>query len=540
MRNIPWHHVYNELQQAPHGQRKGVLRKYEDLFKISSHTIYREIRKITGKRKNIKREHSPEYTRRRELSEMIMHMKVEGMRHGLLQRELKTEECIKRLKKRGVEGADLLTPTSVNRILNLEMGFREKQARVRVEACYANQEFQLDFSRSKYFQVKDYDAKKDDWLLIASGKELHYKQNEKRVRSWLVGVMDSYSRLRLVKMYPSTGESAMLGLMHLNFCWTREEDDHPVRYMPDLLKTDNGAFVKAQESQNAFKALDLKTSTSQPYEKTGIGKIERSWRTIWNPFELNIMLDIGAGKTIWLSDYNTLLHEAMTAEASQEHPYLSGTKGELYRASLRNHVPVSIDEDTLDFATRVETRTVRDELSISFKGEIYEVPQYVEGQYTIGRQIRVHKNKHGELMGELIGLSDKPFTLNPYEHKELDNFRGSRVQSTYKRTENEQKEGADWREDATGNQEYDESETTPVKFLKPRSESRKSKSIFTKNDTFYIREDAIEYLNVSLMKQGLSYEYLEDIFTELLAEMPVNKEDLDEVLQAIHRKAANQ
>jgi len=223
--NLDLHALREEMDRAGHGQKRAVILRYAKALGVSPDTIYRAMRREFGKRKT-----KTSHPRRipDELIDMVADIKLKGMKMGLKERELSTENCIQMLIEQGVEGAEHLTPSTVNRRL-VERGFRIRDPKVRVEAKYANQEHQIDFSRSKYFQVTRYDPQRNDYLMRVSGKELHYKKNDRRLRTWLVQLKDSYSRVRILQAYAATGESALMGLEFLNFCYNRPEDDNPLR-----------------------------------------------------------------------------------------------------------------------------------------------------------------------------------------------------------------------------------------------------------------------------------------------------------------------
>ena len=200
----------NELEAAGHGNKQGIYNRYAESLQVSRATLQRELRRRFGKQKSVEREQRiPQ-----ELIDRIADMKTEGFlltKGGGVERELSTERCIQILQDQGVPGAELLTKTSANRRLE-ESGFRRRKIPVRVEVPYANFEWQMDFSRSKYFQVHGFDQERNDYILRVSGKELHYKQDNNRLRTWLAAVKDSYSRIRDVQAFAAAGESAMIGM----------------------------------------------------------------------------------------------------------------------------------------------------------------------------------------------------------------------------------------------------------------------------------------------------------------------------------------
>ncbi|HEQ72570.1 MAG TPA: transposase [Spirochaetia bacterium] len=410
----------SELDGLGKGQRGAVLQRHADIYGVSRATIYRMLRMEFGKSKTVKRDKKIDQS----LIDAVAQIKIGGMNLGAIStnkrnpREVPTDIAIDLLEKKyGVCDADSLTVSTVNRRLR-ESGFRQSQPRVRVECEYANQEHQLDFSRSKYFQITDFDAEANDWILKVSGRELHYKQGDQNFRLWICALKDSYSRVRLARAYGATGESAALGLGFLNYCYTRQEDDHPLNHIPDTLKCDQGAFSKMAEVRNAMKALNIIIQRSATYNKESNAKIESNFVTVWRRFELGKAIELGVGATLYLAQYNRMLHEFCIADLEKQHPYRrANTRGMDYRISIANHPPREISEDIFQYALRTFERTVPATRDVSINNIILECPQY-----TIDRRIRIYRNLNGEYIGEMIDESRQSFQLKPYKTFKPDEY----------------------------------------------------------------------------------------------------------------------
>lgn len=513
--NLDLHALREEMDRAGHGQKRAVILRYAKALGVSPDTIYRAMRREFGKRKT-----KTSHPRRipDELIDMVADIKLKGMKMGLKERELSTENCIQMLIEQGVEGAEHLTPSTVNRRL-VERGFRIRDPKVRVEAKYANQEHQIDFSRSKYFQVTRYDPQRNDYLMRVSGKELHYKKNDRRLRTWLVQLKDSYSRVRILQAYAATGESALMGLEFLNFCYNRPEDDNPLRYVPDMLKSDSGAFEKKKEVRAALQALQIEPRRSRPYNKDSQGKVESGFRSVWGEFELKLAIKMGSGARIYLSEYNELLMEFCIEDMQKKHPFQDDTREAAYRKSLLIHPPREIDIDLLQVACKVEYRTVPQTLMVQYGGQQYEAPVYA-----MGKRIRIYRNMLGELMGELQEEDRKPFILQPFRYREIDDFE-HRPHSTYRQQ----------REQAI--KQTEQKETKRI-FFPPKPEKVQPESPFSNVD----QETAIfpniytarAYIGAQLRALGATYADYADIFDPLLQE-DLSRESIDAVLKEIKK-----
>lgn len=412
-----------ELNAASHGSKRDIIMRYALIHNTGLSSIYRALSGVRGKTRNVKRESKIEDT----LIDEVAKLKMKGMINGVSFRELSTELCIDILKDQGITNCDKLKVSTVNRRL-AEKGFRVKDPIVRVEAQYANQQHQMDFSRSKYFQLYKFDNDADDFILKATTRTLSYKENENKLRLWLSAITDAYSRVSLARAFPASGESELMAVEFMYFAFNREEDEHHFRYIPETLKTDNGIIAKSKPVKELLDKLEVKRELVLPYKKRGIQKVESNWRLIWQRFELRNYIVLGEGKTITLKDYNDLLHQFMIDCMSMQHPMKKETREHVYLTSLVANPPRKLEGDIREIFARPEISTIRDDCTISIDTQKYQVsnPRY------IGMKIRTWKNLRGEIIGELVDEYTKPFALTAtegfvelgdYEHRHHQTYR---------------------------------------------------------------------------------------------------------------------
>lgn len=426
MIHADWDAIRRDVDAAPHGMKRAVVERHAERLGCSYVTVYRNIKPTDSKRKK-GRKRAKQIPQ--SLVERVAEVKARSRQLGLGERELSTELVIKALVDMGVDGAEdhLVTDSgrpavsSVNRRLR-EAGHRQRQPYRLVEAEAANEEHQLDWSRSKYFQLRTWDEGRGDYLLEVAGKSLHYKQAGARLRTWLVQVKDSYSRLRLIRMYAAAGESALLALDFLGWCWTREPDAHPMRYLPGTLKLDNGATARRKEFRAMCEALGVEIATSTPYNSRSQGKVESAWKSLWQRFELDLATRLGDGGTVWMADYNALVHEHLAVEdAGLAHPVHRGSRLHAYATSVRAYPPRETDADVVRLACRADVRKVSMACTVSIDGQKWEAPEEYAGQRVV-----VHQNAAGELVGEPLETDGKPFRLTPFFANQRGDFRGPR------------------------------------------------------------------------------------------------------------------
>jgi len=509
--------INNEINAAKQGEKKAIVRRYAELAGVSEATIYRQIRNEFGPKKEVERSKIIND----EIINAIARIKLEG-KTGTSERELATDLAIEIARMRGIDAPENLSPSTVNRRLK-EAGFRNRTPIKRIEAEYANQQHQLDFSRSKYFQLADRDTKTGDYILKATSKSMAYKENENSLRTWYAGITDAYSRLSIAQVYAATGENSLTGREFLHFAYNREEDEHPLRYLPDILKTDNGAFIKDSGIQKMLERLAIKSELVLPYQKHGIQKRESGWKMLWQRFELKQFIIMGEGKTIYLREFNELIHEFMIDLLEWEHPIKRETRGHVYRASLAQHPARLLEGDLREVAFKVEYRTVNDALQVRLKKEIFEAPQYA-----CGKRIGIYRNMLGEVVGELADEHRKPFILKPTQgYSVIGDYRREFEPTYTQKIEKEMKE--------------EKKRESKIKYLEPKIEKKKVESIFEsaidERASFNNSYEAKVYIGKNL-PAGESYADYEEVFDPLLEQGGLDRKGIDTLLFYINNKQA--
>ncbi len=420
---INWQEIKTTLDSLPKGEKVAYITDVAEAVGTSKDSVYRELRKRFGKSKHVEREAALPKGVLREVAavkETYATVLLKGT-----DRELSTQAAIDILREEGVEGADQLSPSTVNRHLR-RIGYRDAEPRRRVEAEYACQQFQIDFSRSKHLQIWKPDPDNEgDWLLKISARELHYKDGRVRLRTWVCQLVDEFSRLRVVRYYPATGEGPLMGISFLDWYFNREEDEHLMRHLPERMKSDQGAFMKSQEGRSALEALGIERVLTAPGNKESQGKVERGFRTLWQTFEAKFVTQIlrerGPHAVVRLSELNEAVYAHCVSEHAEAHPFQPAQlKGAMYQQSVLKTRPKIVDADVRELALRVWERTPDSSGYFTIEGVAFEAPNFA-----YGRRIRIYRNLAGDFVGELIDdYRDKPFAIRPYRFSDLDKFEG--------------------------------------------------------------------------------------------------------------------
>lgn len=529
---IDFQQVRLQLEATPHGQKEALKQMICQDLNISRDTLHREIRKLSGPRKQL----AQRITERKvHIAMMVVEMKQRGMDRSLKEHEMATRRCLDRLARQGSIRKGEISASHCNRIIRDVLGWREPATRVRFSTQYALQEVQMDFSTSKYFQIVGYDEARGDWKLKASGRKLYYKENPHKLKLILGGAIDHYSRLFLVRSYPGCAESTIIGMGLMNWMLTRPEDDHLLHHLPFRVGVDNGGPWKSQEFTHVRSALDLDVRMIPPEHKESLGMIENHWQNVWR-WELEWSEDYPA---MYLSEYNELLHHEAIAEQALAHPELSGTRRDIYQQSILQNRPRTVDTDLMQIATRTWLRRVGADLSISVEGTKFKVPQYAGSTWTNGKQVRVYQNMSGEWLGELVEAYGKPFVLQPFQATPYGEFTGSPKQTFRDRIKADIAAGYSMYKDVNRpaaervDPETGEIIESGSAVLRPAANPAQVRSPFTAErapDAFDSVFEAKSWIGKQLEPYGISFGDVSGVFDGLLAGRAPEKEPIAERL----------
>jgi hypothetical protein len=427
---VNWHEIKHEIDTAPHGTKGKVKQDIAQRLGLSKDQIHSALRTQFGKAKIVKRddlEQTEEYESNRRVAYLVAEQKEKMKNAGSGERELSTERILKLLVKWGIEEAEDCTVSTINRIIREEFGYRQTTPRKRLECTHALQQVQVDFSFSKYFSIAGVDPVTGDWLMQASKKRLDYKEGDKKRRAMLGVIIDSYSRLRYHHCVVTSGESSNSTIAILNQFFNRDEDELAFRHVGWNWHMDNGPLAKSQEGKSFFKAIDRPVTTSTPYEKTGIGKAERSWPLIWQ-LEMELVSEIGVGGIISLEQYNAALLAECVRQQYEEHPFYAGQRRiDLYQQSIlrQDPRPETIEADLSKLVYTFLERTVGSDQKIMIGKKAYEVPVWAGDHYTTERRIRVMINRDGQMKGELIDRNAPQFEIREFDPTMTGSYSGT-------------------------------------------------------------------------------------------------------------------
>lgn len=540
-----WLEIKQEIDAAAHGMKTPVKKEIAERLGISIHQLHSALREEFGPAKIIKErtfnseEHADAYEQNRRIAYLVAEQKEKMKRAGEGERELATHRVLRILQEWGVDGADQVSESTINRILREEMGYRQSVPRVRHEPEYALQEVQVDFSFSKYFSIVDYDQDLGDYLLKASSTLLRYKEGDRRMRPMLGVIIDSYSRVRWHYCMAASGESGSNTTAFMIKFFNRQQDDLVFQHVPWLFRMDNGPLAKSQEGKSFFASIDRKVETSMPYEKTGIGKAERTWQNIWQ-WEMEQVSRIGVGGIISMSDYNLLLLNECVRQQHRQHPvYADRQCVDVYQQSIliQQPRPEIISADLTDAVFTSLERTVKNDQTFSINNIVYEAPVSIPGSphTTTGQRIRVLMHRDGRMIGELIDRNAPSFEIRKHQPSATGRF-SSRKRTFAQQLNNEISDGRaiteQLRKVADMTVKQKEEHFGGPRRLMPKADELQIESPFTgqpaqfqEPERCFTKFEALQLVAELLKQEGIDMnDQLHDYFTDYAVKVNLNRE----------------
>ena len=389
--------IRTQIESLPHGHRNAAVERIADQFGCSAATVRRRI--STGSKSSARKPEIPDTIIRK-----IGKLKADSELMGANGRQLATEDAIEMLEQMDEIQPGTVAPSTADRRLR-QMGFNAPRVYTRHEDDYVNQVHMVDFSRSEYFEVIG--QENGDYILKVDGRRGQWqyknKPKEERLRLWVVGYIDTYSRAALYRYYASTGENLMMMSQFLRFAWEREDETHPFQHLPlETLKLDQGAIGKSSTFRSRLQEhLGIRIELAAPKNdrhahNQSMGKVERPFRSLWQRFELKKAksMSMKGIETITLSDLNSLVHLYSVQRLQRKHPNRAQSIGHIYQAGLRMHKQRKLKTDIFALLYTENTRVVSATADIQIDNQLYKVPD----QYVM-QKVRFYTTPDGQLKG---------------------------------------------------------------------------------------------------------------------------------------------
>lgn len=403
---------YRRKMPTGETERAMIFRRYEEMHGVTKTSFYRwqkaaglrnpksEIRKTPHNPPNEIRKppfDSPHKMEGREQQIKAIFELQARLSDAQAHRWLPSDHVLTLAVQEGLMEAGEFSERTYNRWVQ-KFGLRKPRGFVRFQADYSNQMHQLDASGSEYLQVVR-QTEDGDWVL-AKRVPLRGGKNRKQQpqRLWIAGLVDDFSGALVCRYYVAKGESASWIRHFLLSAWEGLDKGIVVRGIPEMLYVDNGPFARNETTISFLSAktgLGVELKVSKPYASRSHGKIERTWRTLWQRFEL---FYLGENRELLLSELNRCLVTYIIEYNQRLHRSGFGTRAEMFVSHLQGRVRIPPKEGKKS-AYRIHDRMIDGGGMFSFKGKTYIVePEHREEL----RQIRamVYETADGEVFIE--------------------------------------------------------------------------------------------------------------------------------------------
>jgi transposase InsO family protein len=301
-----------EIQTAPHGHKTALIKRRAEMYGVSEATIWRGLELKARTRKGV--------AKRPELRIWAMVVAMIKKRPPSEAGEISTDQAMKIAVRSANAPSELLAvhPATIDRVMR-QLGTNKKSIRaVRFQAKEPNQAHQFDASTSAFLHIARTMPDGNHVLKVHRPAAGGYKNKPipaDRLRPIYYAVCDDHSGVRLARLIPGMGENARDSTLALDGFWR-------VLGMPKKILADGGALKKCLGTNEYVHACGIELPPSTPYHSRTRGKIERTFRTMWQRFEKQVYAPDDWEKLEFsLSEANAMLDKFLAEENQRRHRF---------------------------------------------------------------------------------------------------------------------------------------------------------------------------------------------------------------------------
>lgn len=234
------------------------------------------------------------------------------------------------------------------------------------------------------------------------------RTDRKRAKAILCAVIDDHSRMIVAHAFAASETVASLTVVL--------KDAFEAFGLPKRFYVDNGASFSSDLLAKACAQAGISIIHSKPYDSPSRGKIERFFRTVRDRFLATVdgelsLDELNDAFTVWLrEDYHHKNHKGIDGRPIDRYHASAG------RVNIRRLTRAELNEI---FLVRHE-RIVNNDSTISFKGNIYEVPaayirQRIELRHPVDEPGDLYLYDNGVRVGrlKLVDARENARTFRP-------------------------------------------------------------------------------------------------------------------------------
>ncbi len=373
------------VESAPHGARGKRLAFEAARLGMSPRNLSRAIMDVQGRKRKLREDAGAEKkntaTKKWTLIACEYIKKIELA--GETKRTLAMESAIAAAERDGRIPPGALKVETAKEIRR-RMGVSVKKKHRRLMEKYANHSWQFDGSGSEYLYPIDKDAD-GNWLFAVRATKKHTWKNTRipadgvteearREMLYYYAAVDGYSGVLFIEPVVAHGEDFDGSARFIQRAFEKKTSN-PLIGLPEKLITDSGPLGK-NRGEEMLRGLSVELEKSKPYNSKAKGKVERPWRTLWQRFELELLLDKDRIFTFaelknmlenYLADYNGRPHSNPKFEKAP--------RERIYALSLAEREQRFFPEgaDIFQFAPVTIHRVIDGTGSVRIENETYEI-----------------------------------------------------------------------------------------------------------------------------------------------------------------------
>ncbi|NKF51392.1 transposase family protein [Shewanella sp. WXL01] len=305
-----------QLEAAPFGDRGALRKAFEKMHGVSSHTVYRQLKRIGWQAERKKRVDagttSIDETTLQEIEAVTRMSQRANGKHTL-----PTTAAVSMLAGSGREIN--LSTSRINQLRRQRKSTAKDQRQAsphqQLRSLYANHVHQVDPSYCLLYYAPNGEQKVQKFV-DESDMYANKPENLEKIsnlKCWRYVLTDHYSGAIIVRYYQSRGETSANLWDFLLYCW-QEVDGRVFRGVPDILVWDKGSANTSGAIKNALNSLQVEHIAHMAKNPRAKGQVESCNNIVECHFEsrlrfepVNSVEELNAAAERWYNAWNANL-----------------------------------------------------------------------------------------------------------------------------------------------------------------------------------------------------------------------------------------
>lgn len=306
----------NDLSTSPAKEQGRIRQQFERLHGVSSHTVYRNLKKVgwtSGRKK--RKDAGTSAVSEEVLGELEAMTRLSFRANG--KQTMSTTVAASVLATNGreinVSNSRLNQLRRERKTTSAHQGTASPHERLR--SLHPNHVHQVDPSYCLLYYPP---SGKQTVQKFVDESDMYANKPEnlekiKHLKCWRYVLTDHYSASIIVRYYQSTGETSAILWDFLLYCW-KTLDERPFRGVPDIMVWDKGSANTSGAIKNALSALKIENIAHMAKNPRAKGQVESSNDIVETQFEsrlrfepVNSVEELNAAAESWYNAWNANL-----------------------------------------------------------------------------------------------------------------------------------------------------------------------------------------------------------------------------------------